>query len=982
MKYLSYLVTLILLCSCIHWNKLVSQEPIKTIKPLVVSQDSNYKEINGDPLKVREYTLENGLRVFISPNKSAPRVQTLILVKAGSINDPEDATGLAHYLEHMLFKGNETFGTINYEKEKVEIQKIKFLFEQLKASSDSLERKNIYHQIDSISGVASQYACPNEITQMFAQIGAKGVNAYTSKEYTGYITDVPANQLENWLTIEKERFTKPVLRLFHTELEAVYEEKNITLDKADRRMNEVFMKHMFPNHNYGKQTTIGTVEHLKSPSMFAIDEYFNTYYVPNNMAVFLAGDVNPDSAFAMVQNKFGSLKSKVVPPYLYDIRHQITKPDTVHIASKEAPHLMIGFRFPGAGTKESYLVEMVDMLLNNRTAGLFDLNINQPQKAINSYCHPYILRDYTSHEMGGQPNNGQSLEELKELIFAQINLLKKGEFNEWLLEAVVNDLKKSEINSARSNRNRVSAMSSTFAKNISWEEQTTHFERLSKITKEDIVTFVNEHYHDNYVAVYRHQVDSVQNLQVEKPAITALDIPATNQSEFLLNFASKAPPQAIAPVFVKYTDEFSFSDIDSSRQLLYQKNSQDSLFSLTFVIPIGTKHNPDLSLAFSYAELCGSENLTLSQMSERWYQLGIDFSFGAAEEESYLSISGLSEHMTEGIQLMENYLENLVADSAQLLALKNKIITLRENSLTNKRHILWTGLKNYVVYRENSPYMSNLSNESVMNKSAAELLLAFNTVISQQKEVYYYGPLSENQVKKELPKTTPRSGYSHKLKDYKRLNPSAQNEIFLLDFKMQQAEILFMHKSAQFSKEQLPIITLFNEYFGGSMSSIVFQEIREKKALAYSVYSGYTRTTKKEDPHYVLAYIGTQVDKYEVAMKAMLDLLDELPYDSLKFNQAKEAIKQKYATNRIAEHQILSSYRADKKLGYDHDKRQDTFEQIENLNFADLVHFFNTYIKGSSYRIAILGDADKINLKKLADFGKVQQVNFEDIFPY
>ena len=217
MKALLYISALTILSSCFHWNKLESQKPIKSIDHNAGVLIPKYKEVSGDPLKVREYTLDNGLRIFISPNKSEPRIQTLVLVKAGSVHDPADATGLAHYLEHMLFKGNDKMGTVDYEKEKVELDKIKDLFENLKASSDSVERKAIYHKIDSISGVAAQYACPNEITQMFSKIGAKGTNAYTSKEFTGYINNIPSNQLENWLKIESVRYTNPVLRLFHTD---------------------------------------------------------------------------------------------------------------------------------------------------------------------------------------------------------------------------------------------------------------------------------------------------------------------------------------------------------------------------------------------------------------------------------------------------------------------------------------------------------------------------------------------------------------------------------------------------------------------------------------------------------------------------------------------------------------------------------------------------------------------------------------------
>lgn len=979
-KHLLFSLSAVLLLACSTWKNAPKKYPVKEEKANIQRpKPLEYfatKTLN-DPLDVYEYKLPNGLKIFISPNAAEPRIQTLVLVKAGSIHDPADATGLAHYLEHMLFKGNDKIGTINYEAEKVELEKIKVLFETLKSTNDTTKRKNIYHQIDSISGVAAQYACPNEITQLFSQIGAKGTNAYTSKEFTGYINDIPNNQLENWLKIEQQRYSNPVLRLFHTELEAVYEEKNITLDKADRRMSEVFYEAMFPNHNYGQQTTIGTVEHLKSPSMFAIEKFFKKHYVPNNMAVFLSGDIKPDSAYHLVKTYFGDFTPQEVEPYEFNQNHQFTKPVIKTISSKEPQHLMLGYRFPGAGTKESLLVEMIDMLLANSTAGLIDLNVNQQQKAIGAYSYPYVLKDYTMHIMGGQPNDGQSLDDLKSILMEQLNLIKQGKFNDWMLEAVVNDLKKRELNNNRSNRHRVSTLSDAFAKNISWNEQLKYFDKLASITKDEVMDFAQKNYNDKYIAVYRLQNDSTTNLQVEKPAITPIDVPPSNRSEFLLEFSKNNNPKEISPVFVTYNDEIKQQNIDTNSTVFLQKNTQDSLFSLTFVIPYGSDDNKLLSTAFEYAKLCGTSAYSLTELNKKWYQLGIDFGLSVGENESYVSLSGLASNMDEGIKLFKAIVNNLQADTLQLNLLKNKIIQLRSNSLKDKNHLLWSGLKNYLVYGENSAYRSALNNNEVRNLQENQLLELFKKSLNNVSDVFYYGP-------DETFNTTEFNWNKSdsKTKTYTRLSSSDKNEIFLFDFDLQQAEILMMHKSQQFKKEDLPVITLLNEYFGGGMSSIVFQEIREKKALAYSVYAGYTNVLDSADPHYVLAYIGTQADKYEEAIAAMLDIQQNLPYDSLKFEQAKTAIKQKYASNRIVEHAMLSAFRSDKNLGYSYDKRKDIYEKMDELNFADVKAFFDKNIKGQTYRIAILGNEKLFDLSKLKKFGTVKSVTAEELFPY
>ena len=272
--------------------------------------ENNYKSIPNDPLKARVYTLDNGLKVYLTSYKDAPRVQTNIAVRAGSKNDPENATGLAHYLEHMLFKGTDIYGTLDYEKEKPLLDQIELLYEEYRSidMSDDTNRNRVWNKIDSVSGLAAKYAIANEYDKMVTSLGAKGTNAYTSNEKTVYINDIPSNQIEKWLKLEAERFRMPVFRLFHTELEAVYEEKNISLGNDGRKMFQALMDGLFPTHQYGQQTTIGTIEHLKNPSLTEIRKYFNKYYVPNNMAICLSGDFDYDETIKLVDKYWGSFE--------------------------------------------------------------------------------------------------------------------------------------------------------------------------------------------------------------------------------------------------------------------------------------------------------------------------------------------------------------------------------------------------------------------------------------------------------------------------------------------------------------------------------------------------------------------------------------------------------------------------------------------------------------------------------------------------
>lgn len=188
-------------------------------------KDYHYITVPNDPLKARIYTLDNGLKVYMTVNKEQPRIQTYIAVRVGGKNDPAETTGLAHYFEHLMFKGTPKFGTQNYEAEKPLLDQIEQQFEVYRKTTDSIARKAIYHKIDSLSYEASKYAIPNEYDKLMAAIGAKGTNAYTSFDVTCYTEDIPSNEMDNWAKIQAERFQNCVIRGFHTELETVYEEK-------------------------------------------------------------------------------------------------------------------------------------------------------------------------------------------------------------------------------------------------------------------------------------------------------------------------------------------------------------------------------------------------------------------------------------------------------------------------------------------------------------------------------------------------------------------------------------------------------------------------------------------------------------------------------------------------------------------------------------------------------------------------------------
>ena len=400
----------------------------------------SYTTAPNDPLGVRVYKLDNGLTVYLSDYKNAPRIQTYVAVRAGSKNDPATATGLAHYLEHMVFKGTSHLGTKDYSKEKPELDKIEALYEVYRGErNDPVARKRTYHQIDSISGVAARYAVPNEYDKLMGSIGSKGSNAHTSNEETVYQEDIPSNQLEKWVAVQSERFTEMVPRLFHTELEAVYEEKNRGLDSDFNKEFEALNASLYPTHPYGTQTTIGTIEHLQNPSITEIRKYFTEYYVPNNVALCLSGDLDFDQTIQLIDKYFGSWQPQPVPAFTAPVEQPITAPITRQVLGPQAENVMLGYRLAGKATRDGLRLRMLDKILTNGQAGLFDLDLNQQQKVLQAQTFADLNDDYSTHVLYGTPRQGQSLEQVQALMLAEVDKVKRGDFPDWLIPAIVNN---------------------------------------------------------------------------------------------------------------------------------------------------------------------------------------------------------------------------------------------------------------------------------------------------------------------------------------------------------------------------------------------------------------------------------------------------------------------------------------------------------------------------------------------------------------
>lgn len=938
-----------------------------------------YDSVAGDPLKARIYTLDNGLKVFISVYKDAPRIQTYVAVRVGSKNDPAETTGLAHYFEHMMFKGTQQFGTSDWSKEQLLIEEIDGLFEVYRNERDDQERAAIYRRIDSLSFEASKIAIPNEYDKLMDAIGSQGSNAGTSNDYTIYMENIPANQVENWAKVQADRFSKPVLRLFHTEVETVYEEKNRSLTNDGRKVSEQTLKILFPNHPYGQQTTLGESEHLKNPSMKNIREFFAKYYVPNNMALCLSGDMDPDATIRTIDQYFGKLKSSEIPSFTYGPFKPLDKPVEQTITGLEAENIRISFGFDAdANSQDALILRMIGTILYNGKAGLIDLNINQEQKVLGAYAYPGIMNDYAYLSLSARPKTGQSLEEVKSLLLEQVDLLKKGDFPDWMLEAAINNFTLDQIRQFQGNQGRAMTMASAFLANIPYEKSVRFLEDIAEIKKEDIVSFANKYMGDNYVVIYKKQGPAEEVARIPKPPITPIQINYKDESAFLKEIKNKQVI-AIDPVFLDYSKDLTTNTLKNGIRLLCNENKEDDLFTLTYHYKAGRNNDKELNFALSLLPYLGTSKMSAAEIKQELYRLACDMDINSREEESTITISGLGANFEKAVALAEGLLNDCQPDQKALENLVNNVLKARSDAKSNQQEV-FNYLVSYGMYGTNSP-SRNIIPESLLKSLKAENLVSrIHGLKDMKHQVLYYGPMAADKITSRLPKIheagktlqDPPGMIIFKEKE------TDQNKVYFVHYDARQTRLQTMIREQIYDPKLTADVTLFGYYMG----NLSFAELREKRALAYTAYSRIQTPPDLMRPYIAVGFIGTQNDKMIEAFKALNELYNEMPLSETGFSNAKEAVISKIRTERISRMNLLWNFIDAEKHGLNYDIRKEVFEQVQLMKSEDLRAFQEKFLKNRTKTYLVLGKESEMDFQGLEQFGPVTRLTLEEVFGY
>lgn len=940
-----------------------------------------YRTFDNDPSHMRHATLKNGMEIYLLPDANQSGVYGGVVIKAGGKYDPKDATGMGHYLEHMLFKGTESLGTRDYEAEKAHLDKIRDLYDQLGQTEDEEQRKAIQEQINTENIAATQYAIPNEFDRLLSSIGATGLNAFTAEEMIMYYNYFPGNQMEKWLDIYAERFKSPVFRLFQSELETVYEEKNRAMDDFVFPLFQAFQKNFYKVHPYGQQTIIGETEHLKNPSLTKMYAYFDTYYVANNMALILCGNFNPDKTLPMIQEKFGSLRSGDVPAFPVYEEAPFEGRESFRGRYTPVAAGLIGFRTPPQGHPDEIPVRIATQLLSNysETGHLNRLNLEREVLFADLEYTPNL--DYGQALVIFAPKLiGQSLKKGEEVVLNEVYRIGEGDFEDWQLEAVKLNLLKEFQENMESTRKAFQA-AECFISGKSWDEVIQYPEKVQAITRAEVIAAAKKYFGPNYF-ILESKMGFPKKDKLDKPGFEAPEAPKDTQSEYAKRF-NELPEAIPNERYVDFEKDLTVRK-HGNYTIYHAQNPVNDLFKLELRFHRGTRQDLRLKEAAQLMYLLGTDAKPVTELKKAFSLLGCSYEFSGGTHYTSISLSGFDRNFSASMDLLAEFLREVKADEDQMKTIRDMIKTERKEERKSVSS-LGRALFEKVRYGDDSNYLNRLSYKDLKDLSAEELVGVFQEACQYLGEAFYSGTLSADQVEKEMDKFIGATGFE--TKSGQRIERMIQQydapTVYFIPRKDAiQSQLYFYRSSSGWSSSLNPKINAFNEYFGGGMSSLVFQEIREYRSLAYSTRAFLSRPAHQKGLMHFWGFLGCQGDKTPEAIAAMTDLITNMPDKEERLPGIKKALVQSSYTSFPNFRYIGNSVWDWQRRGYSEDPNRANVAAIPQMTWSDIRSAYVDWVQPSEDNplvITVVGDPRRISSEELEKYGKVVELKVEDI---
>ncbi len=964
-----------------------------------------YAQLAVEKPKVEQYQLSNGLTIILQEDHRLPKVEGFVVTRAGSINDPADATGLAHYLEHMMFKGTTEMSTVDWEKEKPHYEKIVALYDQLGTTSDKKQREAIQQQINEESLKASQYTIPNELTKLLDNIGGLGVNAGTTYDFTLYYSGFPSSQVERWLTIYSHMFINPVFRGFQAELENVYEEYNMYSDRAMEQLNDEVRKNVFKKTPYGRPV-IGYGDHLKNPSLTKLREFFDTYYVPGNMALVLCGDIDVAAVKPMIEATFGKWAAKAVPQQAMQPEDPFKGREFMKLKLGSYDMTQVYFRGVSTSDKDDMILDICSALLSNGQSGLLD-ELSMEGKVMYAGCSnssqknsgvvtlqlvPNAQAYYEGQDMSTITTaeeyksamrqldlaRGKAIADGEKILLAQAKRIADGDFPEWLLTSVKNTLMNNFIRRQESVSSRAQILAMYFSNNMKIEDYVNYVDQVNAITKEDVVRVAKKYFTTNYM-VFQIAPGSAKKNNIEKPGYKSLEFPnAEKSSTFAESVYKMATPEQKIP-YIDFSNDIKSSTLKNGTALCYTPNRVNNFFTLTLRYGVGVQKNKLLN----YIGLLNSGAAgawSAQEFKAKLANLNASLSVRADDSYTYITVNGIDESFTRVLPLVNAFLNNTVLYQNQVSRYAESARYQRKHELEDPETIS-SALNHYIMYGKESDYIDRPSLQELRKMKSTDLVVAFKQATQYEATFFYTGTISQTQLEQQLEQglRMPANPLKSDGLILKEKNKVAENTVYLVNESSLQAQVRLFAIGKPFELKDQVNITAFNTYFSNGFTGLVMQELRENRSLAYGAGAGYVSPQLPGKPSYFYGVVQTQSDKIPVAMETFMGLIRNMPEKADRMANLKQYLKLS-AVNRPDFREYATYIEDAKRLGYTEDPLKTLLPKYEALQFSNIADFWSQDIKSLPIATMIVGNKKQMNLKDLEKYGKIIEIKTKDLF--
>ena len=946
------------------------------------SYQSQAEDLNA--LKVKEYRLENGLTVWLNEDHSQPKVFGAVVVKAGAKDCPD--TGIAHYFEHMMFKGTDRIGTLDYESEKVLLDSIAMKYDELAMTEDTAARARLQKEINELSIRSSEYVIPNEFNRLINRFGGSGLNAATSYDATIYFNTFSPQYMVQWAEINSERLINPVFRLFQSELETVYEEKNMYGDFIGGQVMDTLMARYFGPHPYA-YPIIGSTKNLKNPRLTEMHKFFEDYYVASNMALILSGDFDAQQVMPILEKAFSRIRSGNAPKQEKVMLPPFNGRETMKVKFP-IPFIKamgLGFRGVSANHEDQVALNIAVNLLNNANGTGYLDKLMVEHKLMGALAINESMNEAGILAVAIMPKLLiQSYSSAEKMVWDEINRVKNGDFSDEMFNSLKLEQKRQYASSLENIDSRATIMMNLFSQGKSWNDYLNEVARIESITKEDVVRVAQKYFSNNYLCVTK-STGKYPKDNLPKPAFSPVVPRNADASSSYAKQLEKIPEQQVAPRIIDFEKDVKTSKLTPLVTLYTTPNPLNDIFTLNISYGIGALEQPELMQLTNYLQLLGTESLSFEQFRSRLQSIGSTLAFDVTPDAFVMKVTGFDNHIDETMELVGDFIRHAKADDKKLRQIVDDA-KVSEKAFFKSGDNVASALLEQVKYGDQSRYLRKLSLSQIKKLKGKDLLAVYGKVRSVQCDLHYCGTLPVEKVigtiRQHLPleRTTIASNSPY----YRELKQYDKPTVFFVDMPDMAQSIVYGYVKGDpvDDKASRHASQLFSVYFGGDMSSLMFQEIREFRSFAYRTSGRYQlpNHAHKGTAGSFTAMLSTQSDKTLDALGVLDSLIREMPLKPERMEAVKQTLVNRINNDYPPFRNLSEKVASARMEGFDHDPAEEFLRDIATMDMQDIFRFYREQICGRPVVYVIAGNRKRIDMKKLAEYGTIVKVKKKEIY--